>query len=365
MFTHRRTLEPRGSPHCPTVVPRYGNAAPDIFARRPAGPPGRDRRRGDRLGEDHPAAEDLPGPGTRRAGDDRAHPAAPAGGPHGGRTHRTGAGDPARRPRRLQGPVHRPGRRRHAGQADDRRHPAGGDPAGPPAAPVRHAHHRRGARAQPQHRLHPRLPQTAAAAPTRPEGDHHFGDHRPGAVLPPLRRRAGDRGLRPHLSGGGPLPADRRGGRRRPRPDPGDLRRGGGAVRRGAGGHPRLPQRRAGDPRHRRRAEKAPPARHRDPAAVRAPVGGRPTPGVPAPHRAPHRAGNQRRGDLAHGAGHQVRDRPGDRAHLPLQPPDQGAAPTHRAHLPGLRQPAQGTLRPGLGGDLHPAVLRAGLPVAP
>ena len=77
---------------------------------------------------------------------------------------------------------------RQPGQADDRRHPAGRDPERPAAAPVRHDHHRRGARAQPQHRLPARLPQAAAAPPARPQGDHHLGDHRPGALRPALRR---------------------------------------------------------------------------------------------------------------------------------------------------------------------------------
>jgi hypothetical protein len=44
----------------------------------------------------------------------------------------------------------------HPGQGDDRRHPARRDAARPRPAPLRHDHHRRGPRAQPQHRLHPR-----------------------------------------------------------------------------------------------------------------------------------------------------------------------------------------------------------------
>ena len=55
--------------------------------------------------------------------------------------------------------------------------------------PVRHDHHRRGPRAEPQHRLPPRLPQAAAAPPPRPEGHHHLGHHRPRALRPALRRR--------------------------------------------------------------------------------------------------------------------------------------------------------------------------------
>ena len=79
----------------------------------------------------------------------------------------------------------------------------------PQLRPLRHADHRRGARAQPEHRLHPRLPAPAAARTARPEGHHHLGDDRPGAVRRGLRRRADRRGVRPHLSGRGALPADR------------------------------------------------------------------------------------------------------------------------------------------------------------
>ena len=66
----------------------------------------------------------------------------------------------------------------------------------------------------------------------------------------------------------------------------GDLRRGRRAVRRGAGRRPGLPLRRAGDPRHRRRAAPARPARHRGAAAVRPAVHRRAAPGVRAAHRA-------------------------------------------------------------------------------
>ena len=259
-------------------------------------PPGRDRRRRDRLGQDHPAA--------------RRSAWSSAAGVRGliGHTQprriaaRTVAeriaeelGTDARRRGRLQGPVHRPGRRRHAGQADDRRHPARRDPARPDAAPVRHADHRRGARAQPQHRLHPRLPQAAAAAPARPQGDHHLGDHRPGAVRPALR---GDGRRRSSRSPAGPTRSRSATGRwstqddeddatRTPRPDRGDRRRGRRAGRRGPGRHPGVPHRRAGDPRHRRRAgASCEPARHRDPAAVRPAVRRRAAPGLRAAHRA-------------------------------------------------------------------------------
>ena len=104
--------------------------------------------------------------------------------------------------------------RRHPGQGDDRRHPAGRDPARPRPAPLRHPHHRRGPRAQPEHRLHPGLPQAAAAPSSRPQGHHHLGDHRRRTASPstsPARWHpgTGGRGLRTHLPGRGPLPAAR------------------------------------------------------------------------------------------------------------------------------------------------------------
>ena len=126
-------------------------------------------------------------------------------------------GSPARRGGRLPGPVHRRVGPRHAGEADDRRHLAERARPRPGPAPLRHADHRRGARAQPEHRLHPRLPPAAAAPPPGPEGDHHLGDHRPGAVRGRLRRRAHRRGVRPDLPGGDALPAAGRGGATRAR----------------------------------------------------------------------------------------------------------------------------------------------------
>ena len=83
-----------------------------------------------------------------------------------------------------------------------------------------------------------------------------------------LRRRADRRGVRPHVSGRGPLPAAGRGHR----PDGRDRRRRRGAAARAARRHPRVPVRRARDPRHRGRARGPAAIRRRDPAAVRAPV---------------------------------------------------------------------------------------------
>ena len=80
--------------------------------------------------------------------------------------------------------------RGHLHQADDRRHPAGGDAGRPLPERLRHDHHRRGARAQPQHRFPARLPEAAAAAAARSEAHRHLGHHRCRALLRAFRRRA-------------------------------------------------------------------------------------------------------------------------------------------------------------------------------
>ena len=122
-------------------------------------------------------------------------------------------------------------------------------------------------------------------APAGPEADRHVGDDRPRALRRALRRRAGHRGLRPHVPGRGPLPAV-------VEPDDEDADRDqtdaiGDAVeellRERPRRHPRVPLRRARDPRHRRRARAAGCAPDdRDPAAVRAPVERRAAAGVQA-----------------------------------------------------------------------------------
>ena len=157
----------------------------------------------------------------------------------------------------------------HLHQGDDRRHPPRRDPARPPPPRLRGAHHRRGPRAQPQHRLPARLPPPAPPAAPRPQGDHHVGDDRHRPLRRPLRRRAGGRGVGTLVPGGGALPPDRGGRGRRPRPDAGDLRRRAGAHAGGPRRHPRVPLRRARDPRHRRGARPPRPAGHRAPPAVR------------------------------------------------------------------------------------------------
>ena len=99
-----------------------------------------------------------------------------------------------------------------------------------------------------------------------------------------------------------------------------------------------------------------------NPAALRAAVlrgaGAR----VPPGRRAPHRARDQRRRDLAHRARHPLRGRHRARARQPLQLPQQGRAAADRADLAGLRQPARRALRPRRGRRVHPALRRGGLP---
>ncbi len=241
--------------------------------------PGRDRGRRDRLGQDHAAAEAVPGGGPRA---DRPHAAAAAGRAHGRRADRPRDAGAAGRGGRLRRALQRPLAARHADPADDRRPAAGRGRARQAAAPLRHGDRRRGARAQPQRRLPARLPGAHAAAAARPEGRDHVGDDRPRALQPPLRRRPDRRGLGPHVPGRGPLPAA---ARARRRPHGGDRRRGRGADARRHGGHAGVPQRRARDPRHGRRAGGPAGAAGRRAAAVRPAVGHRPVEGLQTAQR--------------------------------------------------------------------------------
>ena len=161
----------------------------------------------------------------------------------------------------------------------------------PAAAPLRHDDHRRGARAQPQHRLPARLPRAAAAPPARPEGDHHLGDDRPGA----LRRRTSATRPMVEVSGrtypvevryrplaepdGAPASGATRPTLRTPGPDRGDRATPSTSWRREAPRrHPGVPRRRARDPRHRRRAAaRCPPSRPDQLECCRS------TPGCPRP----------------------------------------------------------------------------------
>ena len=132
-------------------------------------------------------------------------------------------------------------------------------------------------------------------------------------------------------------------------------------LMRGRGwGHPGIPLRRTRDHRHRRGSARAPglsAGRHRGVAAVRPALRRRPAQGLLGARRPAHRAGHQRRRDLADGAGHPVRHRSRNGADLPVLAAQQGAAAADRTDLAGLRRPARRALRAGRRRHLHPAVL--------
>ena len=221
---------------------------------------------------------------------------------------------------RLPGPLHRPHRAGHAAEGDDGRHPAARAGARPAAAQLRHADHRRGPRAQPQHRLPARRAQALAAAASGAARRDHVRDHRSAALLGVLRRRADHRGVRPQLSRGSALSAaDWR-------------RRGLGAVAHGghrcrrAGAGPRgsrrcarVPARREADPRDVRGSRQGAAARDRSAAAVLAPLDARSGADLREARYAPRRARNQRCRNVADRARHATRRRLGSRAHQPLQ----------------------------------------------
>ena len=126
-------------------------------------------------------------------------------------------------------------------------------------------------------------------------------------------RGAGHRGVGAHLPGRGPLPAARRAAPRRParrrRARPGDRRRRGrrGAVDRGAAEprgdrHPRVLLRRARDPRRRGGPQRPEAARHRGAAALRPALRRRAAPRLPPGERTADHPRDQRRRDLAHRA---------------------------------------------------------------
>ena len=330
----------------------------------------------DGLGQDHPDPEDLPGAGPRRDRSDRAHPAPPSGRAGGGDPDRRGARRRARRCGGLRRALHRSGVGHDAGQGHDRRHPAQRAPTRPRPARLRHDHHRRGPRTQPEHRLHPRLPGAAPAASARPQGDHHLGHDRPRALQRALRRGSDRRGVGTHVPRRDPLPPGGGGGRGRRRAPAAAPRRGPRSTRRHrrrrARALARAARRRAGvplggagDPRCRGRAAQPRPGRHRDPAAVLPAHDGRAAEGLPGARGPAHRVGHQRGRDVDHGAGHPLRRRSRARPDLPLQHSAEGPAPPHRARLAGLGGAARRPLRTPVRRDLHPAVRRGGLRVAP
>ena len=233
---------------------------------------------------------------------------------------------------------------------------------------LRHDHHRRGPRAQPQHRLHPRLPR-ASCCPSRPDlkvivtsatiDTERFSAHFGGAPI--------DRGVRPHLPGRGALPAARADGpraatdrdqiaRRSPTRSH-ELRRG------GPGRRARVPLRRARDPRHRRRAARA--STCPTPRSCRCTPACRPPSSTACsqPHHGPaDRAGHQRGRDVAHRA----------RASATSSTPAPPASPATATGTKVQRLPiepvsqASANQRAGRCGrvrrrHLHPALRRGGL----
>ena len=122
---------PRALPQAPVDAALADRARSRTHRRAdPRAPGGRDRRR-NRLGQDHAAAEAVPGRRPRRGRHDRLHPAAPDRGARGGAARGRGAADAAGRRGRLPGALQRQRRRRHRDQVHDRRHPAGRDPVRP------------------------------------------------------------------------------------------------------------------------------------------------------------------------------------------------------------------------------------------
>ena len=308
-------------------------------------------------GKSTPSSQAVPGAGPGRARPRRPHPAPAPRRPHGGRPGGRRAGHHGGRPGRLHRAVLRPGRRAHADQADDRRHPAGRDAAGPDAAPydtliVDEAHERSlnvdfllGYLTN----LLPRRPDLKVIVTSATIDTERFAEHS-------VRRSV-------EVSGR-TYPVEIRyqplGPRGRQRPDRRHPPRGGRAAGRGARRHPRVPVGRAGDPR-----PPPPSARPPWPAPRSCPStpGCRPPnrPGPSGPTRPAHRAGHQRGRDLDHGAGRALRRRPRHGPHLPLQPAHQGPAPAHRAGQPGLRRPAGRPVRAGGAGRLHPPLRRGRL----
>ncbi len=133
---------------------------------------------------------------------------------------------------------------------------------------LRHDHRRRGARAQPQHRLPARLPEAAAAAAARPQGRSSRRPRSTPSASRGTSARAGAPAPVIEVSGRTypvevryrPLADGRRRGRRRGGARGRDRRRGRGSVARRARRHPRVPARRARDPRDRGPAAQRPRA---------------------------------------------------------------------------------------------------------
>lgn len=101
-------------------------------------------------------------------------------------------------------------------------------------------------------------------------------------------------------------------------------------------------------------------ARHRDSAALCPPLPCRAAAHLQPAPRPAGGALDQCRRNLADGARHPLCDRPRPCPHQPLQLPQQGAAAADRTDLAGQRPAAGGSLRPGGGRHLLPALCRSG-----
>ena len=309
---------------------------------RAAGPPGHRRRKPDRVGKDDTDSPDPPRGRLHREGHGRRDPAAAHRGRLGVGVHC--AADPHDDPadRRLHDALRGQDRRRNGHQGDDGRDPPAGAEERPPPVAVQRPDGGRGARAQPQHRLHPR---DAEGHPRRaPRVPRHrlLGNHQRGDLFRVLRRLPRRQHRRPDVPRRGDLRAARdRGGPR----EPDGANRGHRFARHaeeGKGGHPHLPPRRDGhqglraDARGPRPGEGA-----RAPAPVRAPVPRGPGAGVPGlPRQAEGDRVHQHRRDQHHhrrrGVGHRFGPGQGEL----LQPEDLHGVPHRGAGFPRLLQPA-------------------------
>ena len=135
-----------------------------------------------------------------------------------------------------------------------------------------------------------------------------------------------------------------------------------GATQRAGRRRAGLPARRARDPRGRRAPAQAPSAAASRCVPLFARLSQAEQDRVFEPHSgAPHRARDQRRRDLADGAGHPLRRRRRHGARQALQLPQQGRAAAGRADQPGGGEPARRPLRPRRRRHLHPPLRREGL----
>ena len=244
------------------------------------------------------------------------------------------------------------------------------------ARALRHADHRRGPRAQPQHRLPPRLPQAAAARgvptsssssprrPSTPSGSPSTSPTPQGEPAPIIevsgRTYPVEVRYRPLLEEayddeeGEPVLRDQTEAIEDAVAE---------LLTDTAGDILVFLPGRAGDPRHRGRAQAqgGGPAGLRHRPAVLPALLGRAAPGLRAAHPAPRRPRDQRRRDLADRARHHRRDRHRPGADQPLVVAHQGAAAADRADQPGLRAAAVGPLRAGRGRRRDPALQPGGL----